>query len=289
MLAIIPGLLATAGLVRTDYSLWMAVGLVGLVTYLLITYRRNNNQLAGWSLLGLGMLAAQALMVIVSIAGGLIAILTGTAVHTVVLLALLITFVLLLVSYPDRGSLTPLAWGLLFLIILCQLAVRIKYFVELGYSWSVLGQWLSISLYAAMIGLLLPVFMGMFVARRYGYLALLFIVGMIFVGFQNLIDVNEKVSDQIGSKEILLIYKILIPLLFTVLAPLWYVRFRSSIGRLGGLLALIGLAVLVNLLTVGVSYRGELPVIIWVSFIPYTLSVLLTVTLAYLLLKQGRK
>jgi hypothetical protein len=43
------------------------------------------------------------------------------------------------------------------------------------------------------------------------------------------------------------------------------------------------LAVFINLLVVGISYAGQLPVVIWISFIPYTASILLTLVLAYLL------
>jgi hypothetical protein len=52
---------------------------------------------------------------------------------------------------------------------------------------------------------------------------------------------------------------------------------------MAGTLSLVGLAVLTNLLVVGISYAGQLPVVTWISFIPYTASILLTLVLAYLL------
>jgi len=48
-------------------------------------------------------------------------------------------------------------------------------------------------------------------------------------------------------------------------------------------LALSGLAVMLDLVIVGWSYGGELPLMIWISFIPYTASVLLTLASAHLL------
>ena len=171
-------------------------------------------------------------------------------------------------------------WTLIVLIVACQLAVRVKYFTLFGLSWSTTGDWLSISLYSAVTGLLLPVAFGLFPARKHGLLALLFAIGMIYMGIQLLIDVNQKVSAVLENGPGLLAYKAMTPFLFTVLAPLWFLRARSSRSRIIGLLVISGVALVFNLSVVGVSY-GDLPLIIWGSFIPYTASVLLTLFLAY--------
>jgi hypothetical protein len=118
---------------------------------------------------------------------------------------------------------------------------------------------------------------------------MLFLIGMIYVSFQILIDVNSKVSDQIGNTERYFVYKALVPFLITVLGPLWYLRARSSFHRIVGVLLIVGLAVLVNLLVVGFSYEGQLPMIIWISFIPYILSILLTLVLAHLLYQNQKR
>jgi hypothetical protein len=55
------------------------------------------------------------------------------------------------------------------------------------------------------------------------------------------------------------------------------------------MLTLVGFAVIIDLLVVGFSYAGELPLVIWISFIPYTVSVLLTFVLAYLLYRASGK
>lgn len=283
MLAIVPGLLATLGLIRTDFSGWMLSGLMGLITFLVFAYWGNNKQLPGWSLLAIGMLASTSLVITSSVIGGLTTVIVGKSANIIVLLVLLITLPVLLGFSMRNYRISPSAWGLFALIIMCQLAIRIKYFVEFGVSWSVAGQWLSISLYAAMMGLLLPVVLGMLLSNRYGFTTMLFVVGMVYVNFQILIDVNHKVSDQIGGTEKFVIYKALIPFLFTVLAPLWYLRAQTSYHRIVGMISLVGLAVFLNLLVVGFSYGEELPLIIWISFIPYTFSVLLTLGLANLL------
>ena len=289
LLAIIPGLLATVGLVNTDFSAWMLVGLILLVTFLVSVYWWNNRQLPGWGLMASGMLASVGLMLASGVIGGLAAIIAGKSANTFVL-PILLAILITLLRFSMRTQRVPVfVWVLLALIIMCQLAVRVKYFVLLGVSWSVAGQWLNISLYAAVIALLLPVVLGLFVANRYGLLTMLFVIGMIYVSFQILIDVNYKVSDHIGDTLGFVAYKTLIPFLFTVIAPLWFLRARSDLSRVGGMLILVGLAVIIDLLVVGWSYAGELPLIIWISFIPYTISVLLTLVLAYLLYRERGK
>ena len=289
LLAIIPGLLATVGLVNTDFSAWMLVGLILLVTFLVSVYWWNNKRLPGWSLMASGMLASVGLVLASGVIGGLVAIIAGKSANTFVLPILLVILITLF-RFSMRNQCVPVfVWILLALIIMCQLAVRVKYFVLLGVSWSVAGQWLNISLYAVVIALLLPVVLGLFVANRYGLLTMLFIIGMIYVSLQILININYKVNDHIGDTLGFVAYKTLIPFLFTVMAPLWFLRARSDLSRVGGMLILVGLAVIIDLLVVGWSYAGELPLIIWISFIPYTISVLLTLVLAYLLYRERGK
>jgi hypothetical protein len=286
-LAIIPGLLATVGLVRSDFSIWMLIGMILLAAFLISAALWNRKQLPDWSLMAAGMLASVGLTILSGVIGGLAAILVSRLANVIVLLVLLAALVVLLVISSRKQRISPLAWVLMAVIIVCQLAVRIKYFVLLGVSWQVTGEWLSISLYAAVIALLLPVVLGLRLAQRHGLLAILFVIGMIYGAFQLLIDVNDKVSSQLGITLAFFAYKGLIPLLFTVVAPLWFLRGRSLCSRTGGGLALVSLAVIINLIVVGISYGGKLPTIIWVSFIPYTLSVLSTLVLAYLLFQES--
>jgi hypothetical protein len=289
VIAIIPGLLATMGLISTDFSARMLVGLIGLVLFLGSTYWWNKKQLPGWSLMAIGMLASIGLVVASGVIGGLVAVIVGMQPNLFVLLVFLIIPVILLGFFTKGQHISPIVWGLFCLVAMCQLAVRIKYFVLFGVSWSVAGHWLTISLYAAMIGLLLPVVFGTLLSRKYGLQTMLFVIGMIYVSFQILIDVNSKVSDQIGNTERYVVYKALIPFLITVLAPLWYLRARTFYIRIVGVLSLVGLAVFINLLVVSVSYEGKLPIIIWISFIPYIMSILLTLVLAYLLYQNHRR
>jgi hypothetical protein len=285
LLAVLPGLLATVGLTYIDFSTKMLAGAVLLAAYLTFAYFWNGRRFPGWSLMAAGMLASMGLTIVSGILGGLASTLVGLSANVIVLLILLFTLVAIFI-FQMRGRPTSwCVWMLIVLIVACQLAVRVKYFTLFGLSWSTACDWLSISLYSAVTGLLLPVVFGLFPARKHGLLAMLFTIGMIYMGIQLLIDVNQKVSAVLENGPGLLAYKAMTPFLFTVLAPLWFLRARSSRSRLIGLLVISGVGLVFNLSVVGVSY-GDLPLIIWGSFVPYTASVLLTLSLAYLLYKE---
>ncbi len=279
-MAVIPGFLATAGLVSADFSIVMLAGSVLLAAYLTFAYFWNGRRFPGWSLMAAGMLASMGLTVASGILGGLASTLVGLSANIIVLLAFLVMLVALFMFAMRDRHISWHVWILIVLIVACQLAVRVKYFAFYGLSWSTAGDWLSISLFSAVTGLLLPVAFGLFPARKHGLLALLFAIGMIYMGIQLLIDVNQKVSAVLENGPGLLAYKAMTPFLFTVLAPLWFLRARSSRSRIIGLLVISGAALVFNLSVVGVSY-GDLPLIIWGSFTPYTASVLLTLFLAY--------
>lgn len=57
LLAVIPGLLATAGLTNTDFSTRILHGAVLLSAHLLFAYFWNGWRFPGWSLVAAGMLA----------------------------------------------------------------------------------------------------------------------------------------------------------------------------------------------------------------------------------------
>jgi len=286
LLSISPGLLAAAGLVSADFSSRMLSGTLLLAAFLISAYWWNRRQLPAWSLMAAGMLASIGITMATGVIGGLAAILADGSARGLVLLVLLAAWVVLLWTSLRGRRVSPLVWILLAVIVLCQLAVRLKYFVLFGISWPVAGQWLNISLYAVVIALLLPFALGMLLATRHGRLATLFVVGMLYMSFQLLVDVNHKVSDQMGGTIGFTVYQIVIPLFFTVAAPLWFVRARSWRSRVSGMLALEGLTIILDLVVVGLSYDGALPAIIWISFIPYTISVLLTLGLTTLLYKD---
>ena len=242
LLAVLPGLLATEGLTYIDFSTKMLAGAVLLAAYLTFAYFWDGRRFPGWSLMAAGMLTSMGLTVVSGVLGGLASTLVGLSANIIVLLMLLVTLVAIFIFQMQGQPISWRVWMLIMLIMACQLVVRVKYFTLFGQSWSTAGDWLSISLYSAVTGLLLPVVFGLFPARKHGLLALLFAIGMIYMGIQLLIDVNQKVSAVLENGPGLLAYKAMTPLLFTVLAPLWFLRARSSRSRIIGLLVISGVA-----------------------------------------------
>jgi len=288
LLAVLPGFLATTGLTNTDFSIRMLTSAVLLAAYLALAYFWSSRQIPGWSLMAAGMLASIGLTIVSGVLGGLASILVGQSANSIVLLVLLVMLVTLFIFLIRSRHISRHVWVLIVLIVACQLAVRVKYFTLFGLSWVTAIDWFGISLYSAVTGLLLPVAFGLFPARKHGLLAMLFTIGMVYMGIQLLIDVNQKVSAVIGDNFSFLSYSAMTPFLFTVLAPLWFLRARSPRSRLSGLLVLTGLAIAFNLTVVGISY-GDLPLILWGSFVPYTTSVLLALVLAYSLYEESEK
>ncbi len=278
LLAVLPGLIATLGLIRADFSIWMLTGLGLLTTYLVIAYFSNQRQLPPWSFMALGMLCSIGVTILCGVLGGIVALLAGQSAQLIILSGLAIALLIFWRLFWQGRPVPARIWLLLALIFTCQLAVRIKYFVFVGVSCQVAGEWLSISFYAALVGLVLPAIVSAWLTQRSGPAANLFVFGGIYLGFQLLIDINNKVSAQIDENLAFGIYQMFLPVIFTIAAPLWFVRAPAPY-RLGGLLLLSGLAMIINLVIVGLAY-GNLPLIIWVSFIPYTISVLATLILA---------
>jgi len=288
LLAVIHALLATIGFVNTGFDAWMFAGVLLLSVYLVGAYVWNKEKLPGWSLIAAGFLTAFSLTIVSGLIGGVMAIVVDKGANSIVLLIFAIWFVALLFTSLRGRPQRPLVWILLALIILCQLAVRLDLFDQYGLSWPVVGEWLNVSLYSAVIALLIPLGLGLCLSPRYGRIAILFVLGMVYLGFHILLDVNAKVSDQTGGTFWFSVYQAMIPFLFTVIAPFLFLRARETVGRLFGLLSPVAFAVILDLLVVGWSYDGALPRIIWLTFIPYTASILLTLVLAYLLIGQGR-
>jgi hypothetical protein len=279
ILALLPGVAATLGLIRSDYSEWMFFGALLLLAFVAGAYIGNNKQLPDWSLLAAGILSAQGLSFVAGMIGGLAALIVGASNQELVMVILLAAFVILWA--PRRQPPLP-GYANLFvvLIILCHLIVRLKYFGLYGFSQEVALQWFSISMYAALNALLLPIAITRLFAPLHGHFAILFMLGMFYGNFQLLIDVNNVVSGVLENTIWMNLYRLLIPFLLTLGAPLWLVRTASASRRRVGLLTIIGLALVINFGVVGWSYQGALPLGIWLSFIPYTLGVLLAFILA---------
>jgi hypothetical protein len=279
-LAIFPGLLAVIGLTTLDYSFQMIICIGLLLVYVFFAYIWNKKHLPSWSLMAVGILVSFCLSFLVGLIGALISILVGKMVDISLAVILWIAIFLILALFIRKNSAPKGTWIMVGLIAFMQLLMRVKYFILLGVSWEIAIEWLAVSLYASAILLMLPVCLGLPLIRKHGKWFVLYAIGSVFMGFQTIIDVYQKVSIQIGGTFWFSVYKIAIPLIFTVIAVLWFLKVKNERIRLPGLLVLVGVAVAANIVVVGISYE-DFPLIIWLSSIPYTISVLLTFILVY--------
>jgi hypothetical protein len=277
-LAITPGLLAVIGFTTFDFSPKMLICIGLLVLYVLSAFLWNKKQLPSWCLMAVGILVSFGLFILVGIIGGLISILAGKMVDVSLAIFLWVTLFVLLITFFRKQTVPRNTLLLISLITFFQLLMRVKYFILFGVSWNIAIEWFAVSMYSSAIALLLPIIIALPLIRKHGKWSILYGIGSVFMGFQQLIDIYQKVSDQIGGTFWFFAYKLIIPLLFIVLATLWFFLVKKDRFRFTGLLIWVGFAVTTDIVIVGISYQ-ELPLIIWLSSIPYTLSVLLTLML----------
>jgi hypothetical protein len=282
-LAVTPGLLVTLGLVSENPSIWTLLGIILLFLFVAVSWIQNNRQLPGWSLLAVGILLGISQPVVLGIAGVLVALVTGTPPSPVsspfVLVLPWIGITVLSLYIKQKSQHVTRTWLLAVTIVLCNILVRVKYFVLFGVSWSVLWEMLGVSLWSAGT-LLLPIIAVGVLARKYCASTILFAVGATFAWYQVLIDNAYKVSGNIGSSELFLVYLIVVRFLFIVIGPWLFLRSKGTQRQLFGLIGSICASVAVNILISGIV-RGDFTLIIWLSAIPYTISIGLSLALAY--------
>jgi len=288
-LSLIPGMLAMVGLVGNDFSAYHFVGIGILVAFVIVAWVWNNQQLPWWSLMASGFLTGAGLSTALSVLGAILSVVTHTTVDPSSWLFLSLPWVVMLfvITFSLRGQhISGQVWILMALVVVCNILVRVKNFILVDVSWSVAHGVISVGLWAAALALL-PVVIGIPLARRHGKFAILFVVGSTYMAFQSLINVDQQVRVNFNSSTGFIAYMVLIPLLFTIIAPLWYLRTGPMRAKMGGLLTLTGVAVAANIIVSG-WVRGDFTLIIWLSAIPYIISVLLTIALAHFLYRGAR-
>jgi hypothetical protein len=283
LFAVTPGLLATLGLINGNSSFWTLLGVILLLLFVAVAWLKNNRRLPGWSLMAIGLLLGIAQPVVLGIIGVLVALVTGTPPSPasspfVLALPWIGIAVLSLYLKQDRKA-SSRTWLLAAVIVLCCILVRVKYFILLGVSWSILWEMLGVSLWSAGT-LLLPIIAVGPLARRYGAPTSLFAVGAIFAWYQVLIDNAYKVSGNIGSSELFWVYLIVVRFLFIVIGPWLFLRAKGTRRQLFGLIGSICASVAINIMISGIV-RGDFTLIIWLTAIPYTISIGLSLALAY--------
>jgi len=279
---VIPGLLATLGLVSGNLSFWTVLGVILLLLFVTVSWIHNNRQLPGWSLMAVGILLGISQPVVLGIIGVLMALVTSTppspASSPFVLALPWIGIAVLSLCVKQNNQHVTRTWLLAASIVLCSILVRVKYFILFGISWSVVGEMLGVSLWSAGT-LLLPIIAGRILARRYGAPTILFAVGATYAWYEVLIDNAFKVSANIGSSELFWVYLIVVRFLFVVIGPWLFLHAKGSHRQLFGLIGSVCASVVINIVVSG-FVRGDFTLIIWLSAIPYTISIGLSLLLA---------
>jgi hypothetical protein len=282
-LAVTPGLLAVFGLVNGDFTVWMLLGGILLSLLVGIAWMQNGKQLPGWSLMAAGVLLGMALPVVLAGIGVPIALVAGTESSPGSSLAISILpwigIVVLSLRLRQDVQFSPRTWLLMAAIVASSILVRVKYFILFGTSWSILWEMLGISLWAAGT-LLLPIIAGGYLARRHGVLTILFAVGATFAWYEVLIDNAGRVDASIDSPVLFWMYQLIVQLLFVVVGPWLFLRAKEAQGQLRRLVIPVCASVVINIVVSGMV-RGDFTPIIWLSAIPYTVSIALSMTLAY--------
>lgn len=283
LLALAPGLLVTLGLVSVNPSIWTLIGIVLLLLFVAVSWIENNRQLPGWSLMAVGIMLGISLPLVLGIIGVFVAMGTGTspspASSPFILVIPWIGIAVLSLYIKQNSQYVSRTWLLAVTIVLCNILVRVKYFILFGVSWSVLWEMLGVSLWSAGT-LLLPIMAVGVMARKYGEPTILFAVGATFGWYQVLIDNAFQVSANIGSSELFWVYLIVVRFLFIVIGPWLFLRAKGTHKQLFGLIGSICASVAINIIVSGVVRKDFTPMI-WLSAIPYTISIGLSLALAY--------
>jgi len=291
VLTLTPGFLATLGLVNENPSIWTLLGSTLLLVFVAVAWIQNNRQLPSWSLLAAGILLGIAQPVVLGVIGVLIALVTGTPpspASSPCVLALPWIGIVIFTLYSKQGS-QPATWTWLLVaaIVLCCILVRVKYFILFGVSWSVFWEMLGVSLWSAGT-LLLPIVAVGVLARRFGAPMILFTVGATYAWYQVLIDNAYKVSANISSPEMFWVYLLVVRFLFVVIGPWLFLRSRGTRRQLFGLIGSMCASVAINIVVSGIV-RGDFTPIVWLSAIPYTISIGLSPLMAFCLIRSAGK
>jgi hypothetical protein len=234
-LAVLPGLFAigtiwivseNGGLAAIGLGVCVLLGIVGLLL---------EHRFAVWSFTALGILFG-----LFSVLG----LLAGPL--------LLLTAIIVLVVYRRSGIRIGLAWVLLCLMIAVGAVEAVALTANHGFFWSTL-----LASLAPAGGILLPVAVGLLLAKRSGVLAGLFVIAAGFV----LVDWTLEPTYGLWNTHWAIVLPAIQSILLLIISPLWVLRSRSMRGRIWGLL-LPAFIALTSIVTIVCTVR-EYPIETW--------------------------
>jgi hypothetical protein len=236
-LAVLPGLLAIGTIWIAGENGWLAAIGLGMCVLLGIVGLLLEHRFAVWSFTALGILF------------GLFSVL-GLLIGPLWLLAAIVV----LVVYRRRGIHIPsLVWVLLGLMIAVGTVEAAVLTATVGvFFWSYLLTSLALA-----GGILLPVAVGLLLARRSGVLAGLFVLAVGFI----LVDWWLEPTYGLWNTHWAIVLPAIQSILLLIISPLWVLRSRSMRGRIWGLL-LPAFTALTSIVTIVCTVR-EYPIETW--------------------------
>lgn len=253
-LAILPGLTALGisiglpwSLFGTSFARTLAQGgSITVCTMLIVAGLVRERRIAVWSFPALGILLfpLSGILLLVSwwvrlpfVDEASPAWHTGPLVLLVALLAGIGSFAVCSVYRQQRIRIPRLIWVLLGFVVLVAMSG--------GITWAIAdrspNKWIALlvmlpSALLQMGVILLPVAIGLPLARRHGLLAGLIVVAAEFVLVDEIFDPAYALSIWTSSSTIVTLVSVIPAVFFLVVSPIWVLRSRSTGGRVAGLL-----------------------------------------------------
>ena len=252
-LAILPGLLALgrSGLPSSLFSASIARtlaqgGLIPVCILLIIAGFIRERRIAVWSFPALGILLfpLSGILLFVSWWVHLPFIdeaspvwHAGPLVVLVALLTGIASFAVYRVYRQHRIRVPRLVWVLLGSVILVTMAGVVTSTIadRSSNKWMALSVMLPSTLLQMGV-ILLPVAIGLLLARRHGLLAGLIVVAAEFVLVDEIFDPAYALGIWTSSSTIVMLVSVIPAMFFLVISPIWVLRSRSTRGRVAGLL-----------------------------------------------------
>ncbi len=253
-LAILPGLTALGisiglpwSLFGTSFARTLAQGgLITVCTVLIVAGLVRERRIAAWSFPALGILLfpLSGILLLVSwwvrlpfVDEASPAWHTGSLVLLLALLAGIASFAVCRVYRQQRIRIPRLIWVLLGFVILVAMSSGITSTVADRSPNKLMA--LSVMLPFALLQMgviLLPVAIGLPLARRHGLLAGLIVVAAEFVLVDEIFDPAYALGIWTSNSTIVKLVSVIPAVFFLVVSPIWVLRSRSAGGRVAGLL-----------------------------------------------------
>lgn len=287
-LVVLPGLTLLPSLMTGDGTIYSFAAIILVVLVAGFLWQKER-RFPAWALLLLGFLLVVGSVMVATAVSALIGsgTLLGPVLMGVLLAVLLVSALVVAAGHLRDRTLPPALRWLLPLLLVSALVSGLLAGADSnnpagGPALLMLAAWRV----AMSVILLAPVALGLPLARRYGLLTLLFVVGCLYPYYNGIMDPSYAVGLFTDSRLLIWTVELAAPALMLVVGPLWMLRAPSERGRIVGLLIPLAVAFIVGeAISQGVRYYTT-----WITFMASmlnTFSLWLTFLVAALLYRDA--